>query len=385
MGFAACVVVGQRRKRSFTIPVVCLFAVAVAANAQTEAPDDPPPIPSTESITAPVRPDASTGIDSKKLAKYDVDKIGRRGIGHGFNIYSAKRERELGQRLAASLDHNTKHINDPLINDYISQLAQRIVGNSDAETPLIVKLIDAGDIPRAYGLPGGFLYVNTALVLSAESEAELAGVMAHEIAHVAARHATRALSRKQMFQLSGPMALLAGPASVALQDVGGLAGPLVVKKFSRDAEYEADLLGIEYAYASGYDPQALLVALEKLHAAELKRSAAFDQIPGHSVVSKIPLHNQVARGFSDYPLTEERIQRLQSEIAAFLPDRKDYILDTNEFQEVKTRLIGTQSTPRLRHGSEQDEDNKKPVLRRVPQDDPETKPGQIFTILSNPF
>jgi len=384
MGFAACVVVGQRRKLSFTIPVVCLLAVTVAANAQSDAPDDPPPTPATETITVPPRSNAAAGIDSKKLAKYDVDKIGRRGIGHGFNIYSAKRERELGQRLAASFDHSTKFINDPVINEYINRLAQRILGNSDAETLLTVKLIDAGEIPRAYGLPGGFLYVNTALVLSAESEAELAGVMAHEIAHVAARHATRALSRKQMFQLSGPMALLAGPASVALQDVGGLAGPLVVKKFSRDSEYEADLLGIEYAYAAGYDPQALLVALEKLHVLELKRTAALDQIPGHSVVSKVPLHNQVARGFSDYPLTEERIQRLQSEIAAFLPDRKDYILDTNDFQEMKARLLGTQGPPRLRHGSEQ-EDEKKPVLRRAPADDTETKSGQIFTVLSNPF
>jgi len=383
MGFAACVAVGQRRKFFITIPVVCLFAVTAAANAQSDAPEDPHPIPATETITAPVRPDAASGIDSKKLAKYDVDKIGRREVGHGFNIYSAKRERQLGQRLAASLDHNTKPITDPVINDYINQLAQRIVGNSDAEMPLTVKLIDAGDVPRAYGLPGGFLYVNTALVLSAESEAELAGVMAHEIAHVAARHATRALSRKQMFQLSGPMALLAGPASVALQDVGGLAGPLVVKKFSRDAEYEADLLGIEYAYTAGYDPQALLVALEKLHVLELKRTAALDQIPGHGVVSKVPLHNQVVRGFSDYPLTEQRIQRLQAEIAAFLPDRKDYILDTNEFQEVKTRLTGTQGPPRLRHGEQEDE--KKPVLRRAPQDDTETKSGQIFTVLSNPF
>src|SRR5262249_30140575 len=104
----------------------------------------------------------------------------------------------------------------------------------------------------------------------------------------------------------------------------------------------------------------------------------------HGMVSKVPLHNQVARSFSDYPLTEQRIQRLQAEIAAFLPDRKDYILDTNDFQEVKTRLMGTQGPPRLRHGSEQN-DEKKPVLRRAPQDDTETKSGQIFTILSNPF
>src|SRR5205823_3003023 len=141
----------------------------------------------------------------------------------------------------------------------------------DSQLPFTVKVIESGDYPRAYGLPGGVLYVNSALILSADGEAELAGVIAHEIAHVAARHATRALTRKKLCNLMTSVALLTGPAGILLQEASGIAGPLSLKKFSRDAEYEADLLGIEYAYAAGYDPEALLVALEKSHAIEIER------------------------------------------------------------------------------------------------------------------
>jgi predicted Zn-dependent protease len=102
---------------------------------------------------------------------------------------------------------------------------------------------------RAFSLPWGFLYVDSGLILAADGEAELASVMAHEIGHVAARHATRAVTRKDLSDVVSSIALFAGPASVALEDVAGIAGPLSQKKFSRDAEYEADLLGIEYTYA----------------------------------------------------------------------------------------------------------------------------------------
>jgi predicted Zn-dependent protease len=233
--------------------------------------------------------------------------------------------------------------------------------------PFTIKVIDGGDIPRAYGLPGGFLYVDSALILASDGEAELATVMAHEIAHVAARHATRALTRRDMSNILGSMAMLAGPAGVAMQDAGGIAGPLSVKKFYRDAEYEADLLGIEYAYASGYDPQAYVGALEKLHAIELQKSQDFAKIPGYHLVSKIPFHNKIARSFASYPLTEERIDRLHTEISSYLPTRKDYVLDTDEFQEVKAHLLAAQ-TPVL-HNHSGDQDNKGPVLRRAADSD----------------
>jgi Zn-dependent protease with chaperone function len=327
----------------------------------------------TPPASAPVESPTNNGAvareakDPKKPEKYDIDHIGQRGIGRGFNLYSLKREHELGQSLAASFDRMTRVIHDPVVNDYINSLAQKIVRYSDADIPFTVKVIDSGDVPRAYGLPGGFLYVDSALILSADGEAELASVIAHEIAHVAARHATRALTRKHVCDVVGSIAMVAGPAGMGVADAGGLAGPLSVKKFSRDAEYEADLLGIEYAYAAGYDPQGLLDALEKLHVIELQRTEELSKIPGAHLASKIPFHTGIARGFSNYPLTEERIERLQAEIGTFLPERSDYVIDTNAFQEIKARLLASQALVLHHHAGRSDDDSKGPVLRRTPE------------------
>ncbi|MGB8065598.1 MAG: M48 family metalloprotease [Candidatus Sulfotelmatobacter sp.] len=342
--------------------LVCLLAVLSAPLALYggTTPSTPPPIETATNNTPPAK-------TAKRPEKYDIDHIGQRGIGHGFNLYSLKREHELGQSLAASFDRTMRVIHDPVVNDYINSLAQKIVRYSDADIPFTVKVIDSGDVPRAYGLPGGFLYVDSALILSADSEAELAAVMAHEIAHVAARHATRALSRKRVCDVVGSLAMVAGPAGMGVADAGGLAGPLSVKKFSRDAEYEADLLGIEYAYAAGYDPQALLDALEKLHAIEVQRNAELAKVPGYHLASKVPFHSSIAKGFANYPLTEERIGRLQAEIATFLPDRKDYVIDTNEFQEIKARLLASQTPVLHHHAGGSDDDSNGPVLRRVPE------------------
>lgn len=343
----------------------------------------------TRSDSAPVEtttsnvPLAKETKEAKKPEKYDIDHIGQRGIGRGFNLYSLKREHELGQSLAASFDRMTRIIHDPIVNDYVNGLAQKIVRYSDADIPFTVKVIDSGDVPRAYGLPGGFLYVDSALILSADGEAELASVIAHEIAHVAARHATRALTRQRVCDIVGSIALVAGPAGMGVADAGGLAGPLSVKKFSRDAEYEADLLGIEYAYAAGYDPQGLLDALEKLHVIELQHKEELSKIPGAHLASKIPFHSGIAKGFSNYPLTEERIGRLQEEIATFLPDRKDYIIDTNEFQEVKARLLASQTLVLRHHGGESDDDGKGPVMRRAPEveETPDTRTMPNFAFV----
>src|SRR5579862_3536867 len=343
---------------SLLIAVLAPFALNAGTTPSASAPAE------TETNNAAV---AKEGKDPKKPEKYDIDHIGQRGIGRGFNLYSVKREHELGQSLAASFDRTMRVIHDPVVIDYVNSLAQKIVRYSDADIPFTVKVIDSGDIPRAYGLPGGFLYVDSALILSADGEAELAAVMAHEIAHVAARHATRALTRKRVCDIVGSIAMVAGPAGMGVADAGGLAGPLSVKKFSRDAEYEADLLGIEYAYAAGYDPQALLDALEKLHAIEVHRNEELAKIPGYHLASKVPFHSAIAKGFANYPLTEERIGRLQEEIATFLPDRKDYVIDTNEFQEIKARLLSSQNLVLHHHGGESDDDGKGPVLRRAPE------------------
>jgi beta-barrel assembly-enhancing protease len=361
------------------LKILCVLAVlvsAICACAQAPAAD-------ADDDSATSQPNDSHHEDAKKIAKYDVTRIGSRGIGHGFNMYSLKRERDLGQSLAAAFDRSSRMVSDPVLNDYVNRVAQRLVRNSDAEVPFTVRLIDSSEIPRAYGLPGGFLYVDSALLFAAESEAELAAVIAHEVAHVAARHATRALTRKNLCSMTGMLSMLAGPIGLILEDAGGVAGPLSVKKFSRDAEYEADLLGIEYAYSAGYDPEALLSALEKLHAIEVGRSAAFAKIPGYHFAMRLPFHDKIARGFSNYPLTEDRIRRLQSEITTFLPDRKEYVVDTDEFQEMKTRLLSLRGPLQLRrHGD--DGNPNAPVLRRSPQGDSEPASGNLrssFTLV----
>ncbi|HEX4785087.1 MAG TPA: M48 family metalloprotease [Candidatus Sulfotelmatobacter sp.] len=381
MRFPSSLFGSKRQEQRFNRGLVaCVFfailAPLLALGAFGQSVSETPSEPSAESPKKEVAP----GKDAIK--KYDVSRIGQRDIGRGFNLYSVRREHELGRNLAALFDRETKIISDATVNDYVNRLALKIVGHSDADVPFTIKVIDSGDIPRAYGLPGGFLYVDSALIIAADGEAELAGMIAREIAHVAARHATRALTRRELWRVAGSMALVAGPAGMAFQDAEGIAGPLSVKKFVRDAEFEADLLGIEYAYAAGYDPQSLLDALEKLHAMEARRNATLAKIPGYHMFTRLPFHGKIARGFASYPLTDERIQRLQSEISVFLPTRRDYVLDTDEFQQVKSILLASHS-PVLRRTTG-DDDKKGPVLRRSSEYNPDAQafPGLPMTFTS---
>ncbi len=299
--------------------------------------------------------------DQEKIenaGKYDIDRIGQRSVGKGVNLYSLEKERALGRSMADSIDLHTRFVLDPDINDYINRLAQKIARNSDAQVPFTIKVIDCLDL-RTFALPGGFLYVDKGLIMEVDSEAELAGLMAREIAHVAARHATRYATRKYAWNMiSLPLAYL-GPASLGTRQIG----PLALKKFSRDAESEADLLGIEYQYAAGYDPQAFVDALEKLHATELQMRNRMSTAPRKG--ASVPLHQQIARAFATYPPTEERIQKAQTEISTLLPNRNDYVMDTNEFQEVKAKLLGA-DRPILRRHRPGDSMANAPLLHRRP-------------------
>jgi len=297
---------------------------------------------------------------TQKSGKYDVDRIGDRSIGNGVNLYSLEKEHTLGQALAAAIDLQTTFVADPDINDYINRLGQKIAHKSDAQMPFIIKVIDSPDL-NTFALPGGFLYVDKGLIMEVDSEAELAALMAHEIAHVAARHATRFATRKYAFSLlSIPFAYL-GPAGLGTK----LIGPLTLKKFSRNAEIEADLLGVEYQYAAGYDPQAFVEALEKLHSKETQMRARFAKASPRA--AKVPLHEQIALAFASYPPTDERIQRVQTEISTLLPSRDDYVLDTNEFQDVKAKLTWA-NRPILRRHRPGDSLPNAPILhRRTPE------------------
>jgi len=244
----------------------------------------------------------------KVLSKYDINHIGDRGVGNGANKYSPERERKLGHALAQDVDLSSKLVTDPVITEYVNRLGQRIVRNSDTQIPFTIKVIESDDI-NAFSLPGGYLYVYTGMILAADNEAELASVMAHEVAHVAARHATRAETRMKIWRY----------ASIPLV-FGGLAAPMLSMKFGRDAEREADLLGLEYEYAAGYDPQEFVQFFEKLHAKEKQKQ------------------NLAEKAFATHPATEDRIRRGQKEISSLLPDKAEYVVDTSEFQEVKARV-----------------------------------------------
>jgi predicted Zn-dependent protease len=260
--------------------------------------------------------------------KYDVDLIGQRNIGGGFDFYSLDREVALGRQLSSEVESSAKLITDPLIEEYINRLGQNLVRHSDARVPFTIKVLDNEEV-NAFALPGGFFYVDSGLILAADNEAELAGVMAHEIAHVAARHATKNMTRAQIWNIASvPLIFVGGPIAYAVSEVAGLAVPLGFLKFSRDAEREADLLGLQYDYASGYDPQAFVQFFEKLN-----------------IEKKKP--NMVAKAFATHPMNVDRIQAAQDEIRKYLPDRSEYVVDTSEFQDIKARLWSLENGRRI--------------------------------------
>ena len=299
---------------------------------QPEAKKDEPPIPQKD------KPDVKAG------SKADVEAIGNRGVGKGVNFYSLEREMALGKGLAQEVERSAKLIDDPVVSEYVNRVGQNLVRNSDAKVPFTIKVIDS-DVVNAFALPGGFFYVHSGLILRADSEAELAGVMAHEIAHVAARHGTKNATKGEMAQLATIPLILLGPggwAGYGLYEGLNFAIPMSFLKFSRDAEYEADYLGLQYMYAAGYDPNAFVTFFEKVEAEEKWQ-------PG-----------TVSKFFSTHPPTPERVVSIQKEIGNVLPAREQYIVTTSEFDTVKTRLRGIENRNKLRD----DKTNKdKPTLR----------------------
>lgn len=345
---------------------LCFFSL-LPAGAQEDSPVSSTPDRGDQTEPSdPAHPSEAHAADEKKTknhdAKYDLDRIGRRGIGGGWNSYSLERERAIGEAMASVVDQHNRLLADPAINDYTNALAQKLVRNSDAQIPFTVKVIDS---PEAgiFSLPGGFLYINKGLIEDVENEAELAGLMAHEIAHVTARHFTRTATRAHTWNLFSTALIFAGPIGFGVREIGGVAAPLTFRKMSRDAEREADLLGIEYLYTAGYDPEAFVHALERLHHRELVRKALMARKPDADPTRKVPMHSFFSRAFASYPPTEERIERVQQEIATWLPPRADYEVDSSDYQELRVRLAAADA-PILRHHRAGDKPGG-PTLRRV--------------------
>lgn len=276
----------------------------------------------------------------------DVEAIGNRNVGCGrgvANWYSLEKQVAEGKAYAQQVEASAKLINDPVITEYVNRLGQNLVRNSDSRVPFTIKVIDSDDI-NAFALPGGFFYVNSGLLLAADNEAELAGVMAHEIGHVAACHAARQQTRGQLMNLASiPLIFMGGGVGYAVAQVASLAVPMTFLKFTRGFESQADYLGVEYMYKAGYDPQAFISFFEKVQAKEKKK-------PG-----------TIAKVFETHPPTPDRMAKSQEEIARILPSRPQYILDTSEFEDVKARLSALENGRRLIRTQE---DKDRPTLRR---------------------
>jgi predicted Zn-dependent protease len=258
----------------------------------------------------------------KPGSESDVNAIGDRNVGKGVNLYSLEREIALGKQAAQEVEKSARMINDPVVTEYVNRVGQNLVRNSDAKVPFTIKVIDSDEI-NAFALPGGFFYVNSGLILRADEEAELAGVMAHEIAHVAARHGTKNATKGEIMQWASIPLILLGPggwAGYGLYEGLNLAIPISYLKFSRDAEREADFLGIQYMYKAGYDPNAFVSFFEKIEAEERRHPGSIPKV------------------FSTHPPTPERVRRAQEEIATILPARDEYIVTTSEFDLIKARL-----------------------------------------------
>ena len=307
---------------------------AAGDQTQTQAPDQ-------EDQSSSSQPQKPKGV--KSGSEKDVDAVGNRKVGSGVNLYSLEREIALGKQAAQEVERSAKLIDDPIVTEYVNRVGQNLVRNSDAKVPFTIKVIDSDEI-NAFALPGGFFYVNSGLILHADEEAELAGVMAHEIAHVAARHGTRQATKGQIMEWATIPLIVFGPvgwAGYGLYEGLNLAIPLGFLKFNRDAEREADYLGLQYMYKAGYDPNAFVSFFEKIEAEERRHPGSIPKI------------------FSTHPPTPERVQKAQQEIATILPAREEYIVSTSEFDTIKARLGKIENRNKL----EQKKQGDKPTLR----------------------
>jgi len=304
----------------------------------------PAPAAKTDSLPSPgeaLDPHIKAGSED------DVNAVGTRNIGgRGVgNWFSTNWEISNGKQYSMEIEKSAHLVNDPVVNEYVNRIGQNIVKNSDCKVPFTIKVIDTDEI-NAMALPGGFFYVNSGLILAADEEAELAGVMAHETAHVCAHHAAREQTRLGYMQIGSiPLYILTSGSwtGYGIYEASQLAIPVTFLQFSRQFESEADYLGLQYMYRAGYDPQAFIQFFEKLDALEKHK-------PG-----------TLAKVFSDHPQTPDRINRSEDEIATIMPAKPDYIVTTSEFDDVKARLARLENKRKVNDGK----GGNKPTLRRA--------------------
>ena len=321
------------------------------ANASVKAPDAKAAKKNGDTASAKpdVMPDPGEALDPniKKGSEEDVNAVGTRNIGgRGMgNWYSTNWEIGTGKQYSMEIEKSSHLVTDPVVVEYINRVGQNLVKNSDSKVPFTIKVLDTDEI-NAMALPGGFFYVNSGLILACDSEDELAGVMAHEISHVAAHHAAREMTKLNYMQIGSiPLMIFTQGTWVGygIYEAAQLAVPMSFLMFSREYEAEADYLGIQYMYRAGYDPQGMVSIFEKLSALEKHKPGA------------------LSRAFSDHPATPDRIANVEEEIATILPARPDYMVTTSEFDSVKARLARIQN----KRGLNDKKNGNKPTLRRT--------------------
>ncbi len=290
----------------------------------------------------------SFGIAGRKHS--NVKDIGNRNINGRIallfpNFVSLEKEIQIGAQYAQFFEQTARFVEDPVVIQYIDRVGQEIVKNSDAKVPFVIRVVDTDEV-NAFALPGGYFFVNKGLILESENEAELVGVMAHEIAHVAARHATERMTKSKLIQFATLPALFVGGywTQMAMYNGLGLGLSLAVLGITRKSEAEADQLGIQYMWNAGYDTNAFVTFFEKLQAKEKNKPGAF------------------ASFWRTHPRVEDRIAKVQEEMS-YLPIKSVAMVSTSNFERVKRRLIEIDNKL-LTPGSGLPGATKKPTLKR---------------------
>jgi len=329
---------------------------ATASDSKDKKQAKPSPTPTGSTVLSP---------------KDDPAQIGKRKINSGSDKFfgwlggSQEKEIAIGRQLALQVEQQSKLVEDPVVTEYVNRVGQNIVLHSDAKLPFTIKVIDSDEV-NAFALPGGFFYVNRGLILAADNEAELAGVMAHEIAHVCARHAIENQGKGTFINYAAMAGIIFGGPIVSsvLQNGGGILAGLASLKFSRGAETEADNLGVQYLYASGYDPMAMSTMFEKLASQNKKKPGSIQKL------------------FSTHPPSVERRDESLRLVARF-PEKEEYVITTSEFQRVKAHLLRLTNAKAAISTDYDDAGDAKPTLKKRQPDSPDPADTGDGTSTSN--
>src|SRR5215510_3205181 len=333
-------------KRVTVLTLAAMFVFPASLLADDKKPSDNKQ-PSTDNGVGAPKGHLSDDENPLMIGKRDINK-------HQIDFYSLNKEVALGRQLAADVERQGKFIDDPVVTEYVNRVGQNLALHSDAKVPFTIRVLDSDDV-NAFALPGGFLFVNKGAILAADNEAELAGVMAHEIGHVAARHGVEQASKATIANYAFiPLIFLSGGLGAIAYQAYQIGVPLTFLKFTRGAEAEADRLGAQYLWAAGYDPNQFLTFFEKLEKKEKGK-------PG--TLSKL---------FGTHPPTPDRITKVHDLLVRF-PDRDEYMINTSDFLRVKSRLLALTNARTIDASGNRDSGPKRPTLKRRKEGEDQTQ------------